>query len=83
MWPGEGRGRFQAPFKCYIQLLLCLASFHLSLFTLSLFPSVSSFPLYLSPLKQLKGTEYTDRKRIYLQIQNGDGCGDVGYSSRI
>jgi len=42
MWPGEGRGRFQAPFKCYIQLL-SLAPFHLPL--LSLFPHS---PLFLS-----------------------------------
>lgn len=79
MWPGEGRGRFHAPFKRCIQLPL---SGVFPSFTLFLFPH-SSFPLYLSSLKPLrKGSEYRDRK-IYLQIHNGDGRGDVEYSSQI
>lgn len=84
MWPGEGRGRFQAPFKCYIQLPLSgifpsPSPLSFSPFSLTLlFPSLS-----LPPLKRLrKRTEYRDGK-IYLQIHNEDGCGDVGYSSQI
>lgn len=56
-----GGGRFQAPFKCYIQLL-SLAPFHLPLLSVSFSP-LSSFPLSRSSPKQLrKGTEYRDIK---------------------
>lgn len=77
-WPGDARGRLPAPFKCYIQFPPSGIFPSFSLFSLFFFTL-----LFFSPLKPLrKGTEYKDIE-IYLQIHNGDGCGDVGYSNQI